>query len=365
VNPKKFFGELKRRNVYRVAAAYAVIAWLFIQIATQVFPFFEIPNPAVRLVVLLLVIGFPVALILAWAFELTPEGIKRTEEVGTHESIRHRTGRKIVAITMTLAVVAAGLLAFQLSRQEPAGRAASPVVAKAPSVDTVGLKAAILQADGNLPGASSLLVPLRPAIDDPFLTEIQVYQAILERNPEQIIAWLKQMLAKPDPMLGFYNSELRFWLSWVQEVGGDNLAAKATWLQARGELEPFLQTQPENFALIQDLALINMGLGDKAAAFALADRAKEVNPTEKDSMYGPFSTEVIARIQAPLGEPSRAIAALQELVSVPYRGPLVWIRTITPALLQLDPMFDPLRSDLHFQKLVATKVVATPENSRR
>jgi hypothetical protein len=74
VNPKKFFGELQRRNVYKVAAAYAVIAWLLIQIATQVFPFFEIPNWAVRLVVLLLIIGFPVALILAWAFELTPRG---------------------------------------------------------------------------------------------------------------------------------------------------------------------------------------------------------------------------------------------------------------------------------------------------
>src|SRR5439155_26047021 len=74
-----FFTELKRRNVYKVAVAYAVVAWLLMQIASQIFPFFEIPNWAVRLVVLLLVIGFPVALILAWAFELTPEGLKRTE----------------------------------------------------------------------------------------------------------------------------------------------------------------------------------------------------------------------------------------------------------------------------------------------
>jgi len=79
VNPKNFFAELKRRNVYKVAIAYAVVAWLLMQIASQIFPFFEIPNWAVRLVVLLLVIGFPVALILAWAFELTPEGLKRTE----------------------------------------------------------------------------------------------------------------------------------------------------------------------------------------------------------------------------------------------------------------------------------------------
>src|SRR5258708_8569595 len=79
VNPKNFFAELKRRNVYKVAIAYAVVAWMLMQIASQIFPFFEIPNWAVRLVVLLLVIGFPVALIIAWAFELTPEGLKRTE----------------------------------------------------------------------------------------------------------------------------------------------------------------------------------------------------------------------------------------------------------------------------------------------
>jgi adenylate cyclase len=78
---KNFFAELKRRNVYKVAAAYAVIGWLLVQVATQVFPFFDIPNWAVRLVVLAIVIGFPIALLIAWAFELTPQGLKRTEDV--------------------------------------------------------------------------------------------------------------------------------------------------------------------------------------------------------------------------------------------------------------------------------------------
>ena len=80
MNPKNFFGELKRRNVYKVAVAYAVVGWLLIQIGTQVFPFFEVPNWGIRLIVLLIAAGFPIALILAWAFELTPEGIKRTED---------------------------------------------------------------------------------------------------------------------------------------------------------------------------------------------------------------------------------------------------------------------------------------------
>src|SRR6266576_2947579 len=80
MNPKGFFGELKRRNVYKVAIAYAVVGWLLTQVATQVFPFFEIPNWGIRLVVLIIAIGFPIALVIAWAFETTPEGIKSTED---------------------------------------------------------------------------------------------------------------------------------------------------------------------------------------------------------------------------------------------------------------------------------------------
>src|SRR5438477_9408704 len=115
-----FFAELKRRNVYKVAVAYAIVSWLLIQIATQVFPFFEIPNWVVRLVVLLLILGFPIALFLAWAFEITPEGIKRAEDVDLSKSITHRTGRKLVWTTVVLGVIAAGLLAFQLLRPKSA-----------------------------------------------------------------------------------------------------------------------------------------------------------------------------------------------------------------------------------------------------
>src|SRR5947208_15452195 len=78
---KNFFSELKRRNVYKVAVAYAIVGWLLVQVATQVFPFLEIPNWVVRLVIALVAIGFPIALVIAWAFEMTPEGLKRTEDV--------------------------------------------------------------------------------------------------------------------------------------------------------------------------------------------------------------------------------------------------------------------------------------------
>jgi TolB-like protein/Tfp pilus assembly protein PilF len=117
---KNFFAELKRRNVYKVAVAYAVVSWLIIQIATQVFPFFEVPNWAVRLVVLLLILGFPAALIFSWAFEITPEGIKRESEVGPGTSISRTRGRKIVGLTVGLAAIAAAMLMFQLLRPKAA-----------------------------------------------------------------------------------------------------------------------------------------------------------------------------------------------------------------------------------------------------
>jgi len=116
MNWRRFLGELQRRNVYRVAVTYTVVSWVIIQIATQVFPFFAIPDWAVRLIVLLLILGFPVALVLAWAFELTPEGIKRTEEVPPHESIRHQTGRKLLAFATVAAAAAIALFLVQLSR---------------------------------------------------------------------------------------------------------------------------------------------------------------------------------------------------------------------------------------------------------
>jgi serine/threonine-protein kinase len=118
MNPRKFFAELKRRHVYRVAIAYGVVAWLLIQIATQVFPFFEIPNWVVRLVVLVIVLGFPAALIIAWAFEMTPEGMKRAEDIAPNEYIPHWSARRFAALIVAIAMVATGLMMFPLVRNK-------------------------------------------------------------------------------------------------------------------------------------------------------------------------------------------------------------------------------------------------------
>ena len=120
MNVRNFFAELKRRNVYKVAIAYAIVGWLVMQIAATVVPALHLSDAITSAVVLLTLLGFPIALVLAWAFELTPEGIKRAEDVAPSDSITRRTGRKLTALIVFVAVVAAVLLLLQLTRHKPA-----------------------------------------------------------------------------------------------------------------------------------------------------------------------------------------------------------------------------------------------------
>jgi serine/threonine protein kinase/Tfp pilus assembly protein PilF len=222
-------------------------------------------------------------------------------------------------------------------------------------IDTIVLKARIAQAEGDLPLASALLAPLRLGVGYVNALETQVYQAILESRPAPVIARLKEILATPDESLGFYVGELRFWLGWAQEVAGDHAGAHESWSRARAELEPFLKEQPENFVLMGDLALTKVGLGDNAAALALAERAIALFPIDKDALTGPKPLDIVARVTARSGDPDRSISTLEKLLSIPYEAPLAAHAPVTSALLRLDPMFQPLRKDPRFQKLAHTQ----------
>jgi serine/threonine protein kinase/Tfp pilus assembly protein PilF len=219
-------------------------------------------------------------------------------------------------------------------------------------IDTVIEKAVIAQAEGDLPRASALLAPLHLEANDANALETQVYQAILERKPAPMIARLTDILAKPVPDLGSTTGELRFWLGWAQEISGDTAGARESWMKARGELESFVKEQPEDHILFGNLALTNAYLGDKVAAFAAAQQAAAAVPMERDAVSGPTPLEILARVAARLGDADRAIPALQKLMAIPYSGALGPGAPLTPALLRLDPMFDSIRNDPRFEKII-------------
>ena len=111
MDPKKFFGELKRRNVYRAAVAYGVVAWFLTQLTTQVFPFFEIPNSAIRFVVIALAVGFPIAMSLSWLYEFTPEGIVRSEDL---DPVKARSARRVTGRILDFIIIGVLLLVIAM-----------------------------------------------------------------------------------------------------------------------------------------------------------------------------------------------------------------------------------------------------------
>ena len=135
MNFGNFFAELKRRNVYKVAVAYAVVGWLVLQVATQVFPFLEIPNWVVRLVIMLIVIGFPIALVIAWAFELTPQGLKRTEAADAASEPSHPRNHAWILVVVIGAALSIALFFFgryTASRQETTSASSAKSIAVLP-----------------------------------------------------------------------------------------------------------------------------------------------------------------------------------------------------------------------------------------
>jgi TolB-like protein/class 3 adenylate cyclase/Tfp pilus assembly protein PilF len=226
-------------------------------------------------------------------------------------------------------------------------------------VGTIALKAKIAQAQGDLPRAAALLAPLRPGPTDASVIELQIYQGILERRPQEAIVQAQQIMPKPDAVpqspgssdVNVWLGNLTVWLAWAQEVAGDSGNARESYRRAQSELEKLLNKLGDNYGLLDDLALIYMGLGDKSKASAFAERAIASNPVEKDAVRGPLPVEILARVCARFRETDRAINALEKLLTLPYDGAMGVSAPLTPALLRLDPMFDSLRDNPRFQKL--------------
>src|SRR6476620_12354854 len=139
---ENFFSELKRRNVYKVAVGYAVVGWLVMQVAATSVPALHLPDSLTTAVVVITLVGFPIALVIAWAFEMTPEGMKRTENVSPNEDIPQWSRRKFATLVITIATLAAALAAYKFVRNKSApGSPSSPSqksIAVLPLVNTSG-----------------------------------------------------------------------------------------------------------------------------------------------------------------------------------------------------------------------------------
>ena len=283
MNSGNFFAELKRRNVYKVAVAYAIVAWLLIQVATQVFPFFEIPNWAVRLVVLLVILGFPIALFLAWAFEITPEGIKRAEDVDLNQSITKHTGRKLIWTTVVLGVIAAGLLVFQLSRSKSATTATGSPTSTSASAALPEKSIAVLPFE-NLSRdpdnafftdgvQDEILTDLAKVADLKVIsrTSVMQYKSGVQRNLREIA----QQLGVAHLLEGS-----------VQRAGG-KVRVNAQLIDARTDGHQWAQSFDRDIA---DVFAIQSEI-----AKAIADQLRaKLSPTEKTAIEQPPTSDVTA-----------------------------------------------------------------------
>jgi TolB-like protein/Tfp pilus assembly protein PilF len=218
-------------------------------------------------------------------------------------------------------------------------------------LSVMALKASIYQAEGNLQEAAKTLVQVNAQTDSDVAVRIKLTQLRLERNHTEATQLVQARHARFHVASGIEKGFKQMGLAWVQRVAGDTAQAKASAEQARNTLEPIRREQPDNAFVAAALAVAYAMLDEKGSALSEAQRAITLVPSSKDRLSGPAFEENLALVEMIIGENSRAISTLTGLLQTPYGGWLYSPTPITPALLKLDPIWDPLRADPAFQKL--------------
>jgi serine/threonine protein kinase/Tfp pilus assembly protein PilF len=220
-------------------------------------------------------------------------------------------------------------------------------------VDLVSEKIRICQAQGNLQEAAKLLVDVNARTPSDGIFAAKIAQLTLERNLGEAVRLLQARLAQSQ--FGSNKSGWQLYLAIVQRLAGDTAGAKASAERARKTLESFYQRQPDNPDIVAALSLAKAELGEKDSALKEAERVIMLSPSGKNPIEGPILEENLARIHTLLGENGRAISILTRLLQTPGTSRSYYPVPITPALLRLDPIWDPLRGDPAFQKLCEEK----------
>jgi len=219
----------------------------------------------------------------------------------------------------------------------------------------MALKASIYQAQGNLQESAKLLVQVNAQTNSDMAVRIKLVQFRLERNQTEAIRFNQPLEARLHFAFGIEKGMKQGGLALIQRVAGDTAAAKAAAEQASNTLEPLSKDQPDNAFVPAALAVDYAILDEKRSALNEAQRAITLVPSSKDRLSGPGFEENLALVEMIIGENSRAISTLTRLLQTPYGGWLYNPAPITPALLRLDPIWDPLRADPAFQKLCEEK----------
>jgi TolB-like protein len=324
-----FFEEVKRRKVYRVAVAYIIAAGGIIQLASAAFPAWELPNWALRLVIVLLLLGFPIALILAWAFDVTPAGITATPPLDPVAGPVRRRNIVVLAITGLLLSAAAGFFLLQ----NAAAHKIDKSIAVLPFENLSDDKENAYFADGiqddvltNLAKIGDLKVISR--------TSVMGY-----RGKPSSVREIGKALGVSAILEGTVRKDRNSNRVRVNEAG-----AREALLKARQTIEQQIALAPANPARHCQYGLVLAWLGDKDAALAEAQRAMDLLPEAKDAFSGPDIVEAAAQVYALVGEKDRAFALLDHLLSEPS--------SVTVFNLKLNPLWDSLRHDPRFQALL-------------